>query len=218
MQQLAFNSEIARLRDQLCREFINTGEINPIIMSELRAFIARRANGLDIPALPTPTSLVGRPRKAARQALLDDVLPRIIAGQAFDARQDVPFCDIPPGRKRKPKRRLGHSNYEPCSIPGCKNTINRRGLCAKHLTLAMDRGELPRLAYGTRKPTTPDCSMPGCSKGVYHRGLCKEHYCSGLADGSLPFLRAPKKIILGREKAILAWLENKLSTKALKKI
>eukprot|EP00729_Bicosta_minor_P032476 gene32476-biopygen11144 len=61
--------------------------------------------------------------------------------------------------KKKGKGGGGEKNAKVCSVDGCSNTVNARGLCATH----------------GRKP----CSMEGCTTKAQGRGLCRKHGAHG---------------------------------------
>lgn len=72
-----------------------------------------------------------------------------------------------------------------CSIEGCDNTVEARGLCRRHYIawrrygnpLGVRKGDGPvevkRLLVDNRDKT---CDMPNCNSPSYSKGLCKLHY------------------------------------------
>lgn len=188
-----FNMRVAKLRAQLCHEFMQTGEINPIIMSELQAYLARRALGQDAPALPN----LNNPVSSWDQLSPDGELPRVLLGQA-GARQVAPTK-----KKRKPKRRPSDPDYIKCCLPTCNNlTKQQGGYCPKHYIHAAYQGKLPPARKG-RPPKIPAlaCSVAECNLIAHCRGLCHRHHAEYLAKGKLPFMRLSKNISL-------QWLEE----------
>eukprot|EP00729_Bicosta_minor_P004174 gene4174-biopygen24904 len=60
---------------------------------------------------------------------------------------------------KKKGKREGGENAKVCSVDGCPNTVNGRGLCSTHC----------------RKP----CSVEGCTNKAKARGLCDKHGAHG---------------------------------------
>ena len=61
--------------------------------------------------------------------------------------------------KKKGKREGGGKNAKVCSVDGCSNTVDARGLCGAH-------GGKP-------------CSVEGCTTKAMARGLCSKHGANG---------------------------------------
>lgn len=70
-----YNAEVMRLRMELCRKFIATGEIDRGISEELMAYCERRKRGKDLPAMPSPRSYVPVMKRSGDAAHQPDVLP-----------------------------------------------------------------------------------------------------------------------------------------------
>ena len=54
-----------------------------------------------------------------------------------------------------------------CSVEGCQNQRQARGLCHKHYLRAWCKGEFSEFA---------NCSVPGCSRSRFVKNLCALHY------------------------------------------
>lgn len=81
-----YNVEVKRLRDELCRKFITTGNIDRGITEQLMAYCERRKCGEDLPAMPSPRSYVPV-KKRSGHPHQPDLLPSSRTGQASRRRQ-----------------------------------------------------------------------------------------------------------------------------------
>jgi len=86
---------------------------------------------------------------------------------------EVNFDDLEKPRKRRCKAvaRPISPNAKRCSLDGCDNPMNARGLCGRHYRVAERDGTLPPLAV---KLTI--CAVEGCPRTPRTKGYCQMHY------------------------------------------